>query len=85
MSSYERDNKFTLVEYHVMKLLNKEVEDTIIEIVNEQREDIKKIIREAFKKKHFADQVVDAVMNGTINQLGNAYRTTVSVCLNSKE
>lgn len=81
ISSYERDNVYPLIEFQVRELLKTEIAETVQEIINENRDDVRKLIRENFKKAKFQDSVVDAVLNSMVSELTNSYRTTIEVVM----
>lgn len=85
INSYESYNRQTIIEFYVKKMLNEQVRQTIQEIMDEQRDDIKKIIRIAFNKTKFKNDVVDAIMNSMVERLTSEYSTTVNVDIKKKE
>ena len=85
INSYESYNRQTIIEFYVKKMLNEQVRQTIKEIMDEQRDDIKKIIRIAFNKTKFKNDVVDAIMNSMVERLTSEYSTTVNVDIKKKE
>jgi len=85
INSYESYNRQTIIEFYVKKMLNEEVRKTIQEIMNEQRDDIQKIIRNAFNKTKFKNDVVDAIMNSMVERLSSEYSTSVNVEIKKKE
>ena len=85
ISSYSGDNKYSLIEIQVKALLENEIKEEVATIMNENREEIRKVIRESFKKQKFQNSVVDAVMNSMVQQLTNSYRTTIEVKMNKNE
>ena len=85
INSYESYNRQTIIEFYVKKMLNEQVRQTIQEIMDEQRDDIKKIIRIAFSKTKFKNDVVDAIMNSMVERLTSEYSTTVNVDIKKKE
>ena len=85
INSYESYNRQTIIEFYVKKMLNEQVRQTIQEIMDEQRDDIKKIIRIAFNKTKFKNDVVDAIMNSMVERLTSEYYTTVNVDIKKKE
>ena len=85
INSYENYNRQTIIEFYVKKMLNEQVRQTIQEIMDEQRDDIKRIIRVAFNKTKFKNDVVDAIMNSMVERLTSEYSTTVNVDIKKKE
>ena len=85
INSYKDYNKYTLVEYHVRKLIEEETKTTIEEILNDNREVIETELRKAINNKKFTNEIVAAMTNGMIDSMNDKYRTTVSVSLDKKK
>jgi hypothetical protein len=85
VSDYERYNKYSLVEFHVRKLIEEEARNTIEEVVEENREVIKAELRKAINNKKFTNEIVAAMTNGMIDSMNDKYKTSISISLDKKE
>jgi DNA gyrase/topoisomerase IV subunit B len=85
ISNYERENKYSLIEYYVRQLIEEQAKEAIIESMNESKDAIKAMIKKEILSKNFQSNVVSDILNGMIENLTNSYRTTVNVTLDKKE
>ena len=72
ISSYERDNKYTLLEYHVRKIIKEVTAEEMQKIVDERKPEITKAIREELSKKVNYTKFVDSF----IGNVSSAVRDT---------
>lgn len=63
ISSYERDNKYTLLEYYVKKMITEITSEEMKKIVDERRPEITKAIRDELSKKVNYTKFVDAFIS----------------------
>lgn len=63
ISSYERDNRYTLLEYYVRKAISEVAAEEMQTIVNERKPEIAKAIREELSKKVNYTKFVDAFID----------------------
>ena len=65
ISTYSSDNKQTLLEYHVKKLISDVLKDELERIMKERRPEVEKVIREELSKQvniqKFADRFFSTV------------------------
>lgn len=65
ISTYSSDNKQTLLEYHVKKLISDVLKDELEKIMEERRPEVEKVIREELSKQvniqKFADRFFSTV------------------------
>ena len=72
ISSYERDNRYTLLEYYVKKMITEVTSEEMKKIVDERRPEITKAIREELSKKVNYTKFVDAF----ISNISKAFDTS---------
>lgn len=85
ISSYDSYNKYTLIDVYVKNLLRDEIKTVVKEIIEDQRSEVQEVIRKAINKTKFRNGVVEAVMNGMIQQIGSDYNTKINVDITKKE
>lgn len=79
VSSYSSDNKYTLLEYYVMKLLNEVTAEEMQKMVDEHREEITKAIRTELAKKVNYNKFVDAFINNVSSAVSNSWCPKIEV------
>lgn len=71
ISTYSGDNKYTLLEFYVTKMIRQVTEEELLNLVNEHREEITKAIRTQLTKKvnynKFVDRFIDSVSSAVSN------------------
>ena len=82
VSSYDRDNRYTFLEYLVRKMIKDEVKSVTDEVLEEKRSDIREAIRREVNKKANMNKLVDAFFESLTNNLHNEYRTTIDIGFN---
>lgn len=74
ISSYESDNKYTLLEYYVREMIKEVAAEELQKIVDERKPEITKAIREELSKKvnytKFVDSFIDNVSSAVSNTWG---------------
>ena len=79
ISSWERDNKQTLLEFYVKNMLTELAKEEIKNMVEEKRSEIRQIIRKELLKKvninKFADNFIDSVSKN----LDSTWKTTINI------
>lgn len=79
ISSYSSDNKYTYLQYLVNNMIKEEVLNVANEVLNEKKEQIRESIKHEFSKKATLDKFYNAFFSSIVDNLSNAYRTTVEV------
>lgn len=79
ISSYSRDNRYTLLEVYVNKMIREIVKEEMKKLVEERRPKMQEIIRKELNKKATLDKFVDAFMSSNLDNLDNNWRTKISV------
>lgn len=85
VSPYDRNNKYTLLEYYVKKMIKEEAANVIKEVMEEKREDIRGMIKREMSKKATIDSFYKAFLSGVVDSIDSTYRTTINVSVNKKE
>lgn len=85
VSSYDRDNKYTFLEYLVRKMIREEVLSVTEEVLKEKRTEIRDTIKKELNKKANIDKFFDAFMSTTMNNLDNRYRTYFDIRFEKEE
>lgn len=79
ISSYSSDNKYTLLEYYVQKMITGVVEEEMNSLVKERREDVAKAIRAELAKKANLNKFVDRFISTVANAVNSTYCPKISV------
>lgn len=79
ISSYSRDNRYTLLEVYVNKMIREIVKEEMKKLVEEKRPKMQEIIRKELNKKATLDKFVDAFISSNLSNLDNDWRTNISI------
>ena len=79
ISSYERDNKYTLLEYYVRKMIREVTAEELQKIVDERKPEITKAIREELSKKVNYTKFVDAFIGNISSAINNMWVPKIEV------
>ena len=79
ISSYSRDNRYTLLEVYVNKIIREIVKDEMKKLVEEKRPKMQEIIRRELNKRATLDKFVDAFISNNLDNLDNNWKTKISV------
>lgn len=82
VSNYERENRYTFLEWLVRKMIKEEVRSVADEVLEEKRGDIREAIRREVSKKANLNKMVDAFFESFSDNLNNKYRTTIDIGFN---
>lgn len=85
ISSYDRDNKYTLLEFYVRKMIRELVSEEMQKMVDEHREKITKIIRTELSKKVNYNKFVDAFINNVSSAVSSSWCPRIEVCFEKSE
>ncbi len=79
ISSYSRDNRYTLLEVYVNNIIREIVKEEMKKLVEEKRPKMQEIIRRELNKKATLDKFVDAFISNNLDNLDNNWKTKISV------
>lgn len=79
ISSYESDNKYTLLEYHVRKMIREVTAEELQKIVDERKPEITKAIRGELSKKVNYTKFVDAFIGNISSAINNVWVPKIEV------
>ena len=79
ISSYSRDNRHTLLEVYVNKIIREIVKEEMKKLVEEKRPKMQEIIRRELNKRATLDKFVDAFISNNLDNLYNNWKTKISV------
>ena len=79
ISSYSRDNRYTLLEVYVNKIIREIVKEEMKKLVEEKRPKMQEIIRRELNKRATLDKFVDAFISNNLENLDNNWKTKISV------
>lgn len=79
ISSYSRDNRYTLLEVYVNNIIREIVKEEIKKLVEEKRPKMQEIIRRELNKRATLDKFVDAFISNNLDNLDSNWRTKISV------
>ena len=84
ISSYERDNKYTLLEYYVRKMITGVTAEEIQKIVDERKPEITKAIREELSKKVNYAKFVDAFIDNVSRAVSDIWVPKIEINFEQK-
>ena len=79
ISSYDRDNKYTLLEYYVRKMIKEVTAEEMQKIVDERKPEITKAIREELSKKVNYTKFVDAFIDNVSSAVSNTWVPKIEI------
>lgn len=79
ISSYERDNKYTLLEYYVRKMIKEVTAEELQQIVDERKPEITKAIREELSKKVNYTKFVDSFIDNVSSAVSNTWVPKIEI------
>lgn len=79
ISSYERDNKYTLLEYYVSKMIKEVAAEELQKIVDERKPEITKAIREELSKKVNYTKFVDSFIDNVSSAVSNTWVPKIEI------
>ena len=79
ISNYSSDNKYTLLEYYVRKMIKEVTAEEMNKMVEEHREDIAKAIRAELQKKVNYNKFVDRFIDNISNAVNNSWCPKIEV------
>lgn len=79
ISNYSNDNKYTLIDFYVRKVLKEIAIEEIKNICEERKAEIREIIRRELTKKASAQKFVDKFFDCMVENLDNSWKTTINV------
>lgn len=79
ISSYECDNKYTLLEYYVRKMIKEVTAEELQKIVDERKPEITKAIREELSKKVNYTKFVDAFIGNISSAIDNTWVPKIEI------
>lgn len=79
ISSYDRDNKYTLLEYYVRKMIKEVTAEEMQKIVDERKPEITKAIRDELSKKVNYTKFVDAFISNVANAINDTWVPKIEV------
>ena len=79
ISSYSRDNRYTLLEVYVNNIIREIVKEEMKKLVVEKRPKMQEIIRRELNKRATLDKFVDAFISNNLDNLDSNWKTKISV------
>ena len=79
ISSYSRDNRYTLLEVYVNNIIREIVKEEMKKLVEEKRPKMQEIIRRELNKRATLDKFVDAFISSNLDNLDSNWKTKISV------
>lgn len=79
ISSWERDNKQTLLEFYVKNMLTELAKEEIKNMVEEKRSEIRQIIRKELLKKVNINKFTDNFIDSVSKNLDSTWKTTINI------
>lgn len=79
ISTYSRDNEYTLLEFYVRKMIREVTQEELQNMVNEHREDIAKAIRTELAKKTTYSKFVDRFIHNVADAVSNTWVPKIEI------
>lgn len=79
ISSYSSDNRYTLLEFYVMKMIREVTAEELQALVDEHREDITKAIRAELAKKATYTKFVDRFIDNVSSAVNNTWCPKIEI------
>lgn len=79
ISSYSSDNKYTLLDFYVQKMIKEVTAEEMQKIVDEHRDDITKAIRSELAKKVNYSKFVDAFIDNVSSAVSNSWCPKIEI------
>ena len=79
ISSYSRDNRYTLLEVYVNNIIREIVKEEMKKLVEEKRPKMQEFIRRELNKRATLDKFVDAFISNNLDNLDSNWKTKISV------
>ena len=79
ISGYSSDNKYTILELYVNKIIKESVKEEIKKLVEEKKPKLQEIIRKELNKKATLNKFVDAFLTCNLKNLDNEWKTKISL------
>jgi hypothetical protein len=79
ISTYSSDNKYTLLEFYVMKMIKEVTAEELQNLVNERREEITKAIRTELAKKTTYNKFVDKFIENVADAVNNTWVPKIEI------
>lgn len=79
ISSYDRDNKYSLLEIYVKQALTEAAKEELISMVEEKKPFIKELIREKILETDVQQTLVDNFFTSVCSSITSPWRTKVDV------
>lgn len=85
ISSYQSDNKYTLLEYYVRKMIQEVTAEEMKILVDEHRADITKAIRTELSKKVNYEKFVSAFIDNVSRSITDSWCPRIDVSFEKKQ
>ena len=85
ISSYGSDNKYTLLEYYVRKMIKEVAAEELQKIVDERKPEITKAIREELSKKVNYTKFVDAFIGNISSAINNSWVPKIEINFDNRK
>lgn len=79
ISSWERENKQTLLEFYVKNMLTELAREEIKNMVEEKRSEIRQIIKKELLKKVNINKFTDNFIDSVSKSLDSTWKTTINI------
>lgn len=85
ISSYNSDNKYTLLEFYVIKMLREVTAEEMQKMIDERREEISAVIRAELSKKVNHEKFVNAFINNVSSAINNSWCPRIEISFDQAE
>ena len=79
VSSYERDNKHTLLEAFVLSAVRETAKEVVQEIVEENRAEFKQLLKKQLTEAKTLNAFTRSFIDGSMEAVANKYRASINI------
>lgn len=79
ISNYKSDNRYTLLEVYVNRVIREVIKEEMKRLVEEKKPKLQEIIRKELNKKATLDKFVNAFINDNLSNLDNDWKTKINI------
>ena len=79
ISNYTSDNRYTLLEVYVNRLIREVVKEEMKRLVEEKKPKLQEIIRKELNKKATLDKFVNAFISDNLSNLDDDWKTKINI------
>jgi len=79
VSSYDRENKYTVLEAFVLSAVRETAKEAVQEIVEENRAEFKRLLKKQLTETKTLDAFTRSFIDGSMEAVANKYRANINI------